>query len=147
MTTAAALEADLHRLIPLSAAMAVRVRCLTTETLALEAPLSSNHNHAGTAFAGSLYALASLAGWALLRETFHRAGLSPQLVLGHGEMRYRRPVSTDLSVLAHLPAAEQAPLVDRLRRGRRVRCRLEIADPDSEATIFVGRFHAMPRTL
>lgn len=144
MTDRARLQEELHRLIPLSAAMGVRVLELSEETLVLDAPLAANHNHAGTAFAGSLYALASLAGWALLRTVFHRAGLAPQLVLGHGEMRYLRPVSDDLTAAARLSTREQAPLVQRLRDGRRARCALEIAGPDNGAAVFLGRFYATP---
>lgn len=144
MTDRARLQDDLHRLIPLSAAMGVRVVELSEHTLILDAPLAANHNHAGTAFAGSLYALASLAGWALLRTVFHRAGLAPQLVLGRGEMRYLRPVSHDLVATARLPADEQTPLVQRLRAGRRARCGLEIAGPDDGAAVFLGRFYATP---
>ena len=146
MNDAAALEADLHRLIPLSAAMAVGVGHFDAETLVLTAPLEANRNHTGTGFAGSLYALASLAGWALLRGVFQRAGLEPALVLGEGRMRYLRPVGDDLMATASLEMAEQNALVQRLRQGRRVRGELVIPVPDMETAVYNGRFYATPAT-
>ncbi|RYD25022.1 MAG: hypothetical protein EOP86_27860, partial [Verrucomicrobiaceae bacterium] len=56
----------LHRQIPLSRAMGARVETYDGETLVLTAPAELNHNHLGTAFGGSLSALATLAGYGLL---------------------------------------------------------------------------------
>src|SRR5690606_33240492 len=57
-------EAFLHAKIPLARAMGVRVERCDSEGLVLTAPLEPNHNHLGTAFGGSLAALATLAGYA-----------------------------------------------------------------------------------
>jgi len=71
-------ERFLHEQIPLTRAMGVRVRSWDGEKLWLSAPLEPNHNHLGTAFGGSLSALATLAGYSLLwlllgdREASHR---------------------------------------------------------------------------
>lgn len=144
MNEATALEAELHRLIPLSAAMEVAVRRLDAETLVLVAPLRANHNHTGTGFAGSLYALASLAGWALLRQVFQRAGLAPALVLGEGRMRYLRPVEGDLKATASLDRTAQEGFIERIREGRRARGELVIPVPDEATAVYTGRFYATP---
>lgn len=146
MIDPSALEAELHQLIPLSAAMGVRVSHADAENLVLVAPLHLNHNHTGTGFAGSLYALASLAGWALLREVFRQAGLTPALVLGEGRMRYLRPVRVDPVATASLSAGEQQAFIERLRHGKRVRSELVIPVPDRDTAVYTGRFYATPRS-
>ena len=144
MNEAKRLESDLHELIPISRAMAIRVERLTEDTLVLAAPLAANHNHAGTGFAGSLYAIASLAGWALLRTVFERRSLSPELVLGEGTMRYLRPATGDLAATARLPADEQSALIERVAAGQRARTELEIPVPDTGTAVYRGRFFARP---
>lgn len=59
-------EAFLHTKIPITQAMGVRVEVFDENHLVLTAPLDLNHNHLGTAFGGSLAAVATLAGYAFL---------------------------------------------------------------------------------
>ena len=59
-------EAFFYEQIPLTRAMGVRVESYDGQQLVLTAPLALNHNHLGTAFGGSLSALATLAGYGLL---------------------------------------------------------------------------------
>ncbi len=56
------IESYLHREIPITAAMGIRVESYNEKELVLTAPLEPNHNHLGTAFGGSLSAIATLAG-------------------------------------------------------------------------------------
>ena len=46
--------------------MKVRVASWDEERLVLTAPLAPNHNHLNTAFGGSLSAMATLAGYAMI---------------------------------------------------------------------------------
>ena len=52
----------LHEEIPLTKAMGVEVNSYDGHCLVLSAPLDPNTNHKDTAFGGSLYSLAVLAG-------------------------------------------------------------------------------------
>lgn len=140
------LQDTLHSLIPLSRAMGIEVAALEPERLQLRAPLSLNHNHAGSGFAGSLYSLASLTGWALLRHLVEAQQLSAELVLGEAKIRYRRPLVEDLMASARLPLAEQQALLAKLREGRHARLELSVAlgdeyDPDAS---FRGQYFARP---
>ena len=60
---AAALEKRILTDIPLARHIGVRVVEFDGSSLALGAPLAANSNHKGTAFGGSLFSLAVLAGW------------------------------------------------------------------------------------
>ncbi len=84
---AARLEAYLHEQIPLSKAMQVRV-LEAGPRLRLAADLKPNLNHKKTAFGGSLYALAVLAGWSSVRLHMEAAGLEGEIVIGKSQCRY-----------------------------------------------------------
>src|SRR5581483_6434170 len=60
------IEQYLHRHIPLSAAMGVRVRAASPERVELAAPLAPNINHHETLFGGSGAAIATLSAWTLV---------------------------------------------------------------------------------
>lgn len=142
----ARLQETLRTLIPLGKAMQVQVAHLDEVTLRLTAPLEANHNHAGTAFAGSLYSLASLAGWGILRQLLDDKGVAAELLLGKAEMRYTRPVVTDLAATVRIPLTDQAHLVDQLHAGKKVRLRLSVFIPDEidpDATL-MGTYFAAP---
>ena len=83
-------EAFLHAKIPLARAMGVRVERCDSEALVLTAPLEPNHNHLGTAFGGSLAALATLAGYAFLWRELRDP--DAHIVIRRSELDYRHPV-------------------------------------------------------
>mgnify|MGYP001260784157 FL=1 len=143
------LTTELHRLIPLTAAMQVEVVDLRPESLILQAPLDANRNHAGNAFAGSLYALASIAGWALLYQLTQRESVPAELVLADGRIRYRRPVRKTLFAQVLLPSDEQQRFLASLIGGHRTRLRLDVGVPDLEqpAALFQGLYVAVPAAL
>lgn len=145
-TPANKLESLLHELIPISRAMGIRVAHLDADSLCLEAPLALNHNHAGSGFAGSLYSLASLTGWAFLRQLVDREGVAAELLLAEANVRYRRPVTADLRAWVRVDAAEQARLLEALRAGRKARLPLEIVlpEPADPAVTFAGSYFARP---
>lgn len=144
--SAAELQALLHRQVPISAAMGITVESLAPDRLVLQAPLSLNHNHCDQGFAGSIYALASLSGWAMLRYLTAREGVEALLLLGEGRIRYHRPLNEDLRVEVVLPPAQQQAAIARLRAGSNVRLPLELAIPPGPepAAVFSGTYFAKP---
>src|SRR5829696_2656815 len=60
------LEATLHRQIPLTRAMQLRVQDFDGHELRIAAPLGPNVNQHTTAFGGSLAAATTLAGWGMV---------------------------------------------------------------------------------
>lgn len=97
----AELESYLHDKIPLARAMGVRVGAGEPGTLVLTAPLEPNHNHLGTAFGGSLSAVATLAAYALLWvELGDRTG---HIVVHRSEIVYHRAVRGEIRAICRRP--------------------------------------------
>lgn len=97
-------EAFLHAQIPITRAMGVRVEAADAEKLVLKAPLTLNHNHLGTAFGGSLAAVATLAGYAFLWLELQDRGA--HVVIAESHLSYRRPVKSDIRAVCRRPEAE-----------------------------------------
>ena len=154
MKTAAEFEAYLHQHVPLSRAMAVSVREYDGQSLQLAAPLAPNHNDKGTAFAGSISGLASLAGWGLMMLWSDRLGPC-QAAIARAEIRYSRPLRGDFSARAYLPATDVLDtfLVDFAERGRgKLPVRIEVGDAQGagvvqEAVYAVWRLPVDPATI
>ncbi|MFV8833907.1 YiiD C-terminal domain-containing protein [Aquisalimonas sp.] len=142
--TAEELQALLHDQIPISAAMGIRVVSLDPQAIMLTAPLAANHNHANTQFAGSQHALASLAGWALLRVWAETAQWEAELVLGKAEIRYLRPAAGDMAVQAQLTDGQLQELdAARLDNGTaRLQLGMEIRTEDGVCARFEGQYVA-----
>ncbi|MCW1887238.1 thioesterase domain-containing protein [Luteolibacter flavescens] len=97
----AEIEAFLHEKIPLARAMGVRVESSDAETFILTAPLEPNHNHLGTAFGGSLAALATLTGYACLWHSLDDR--DAHVVIRRSELDYRHPVTGTLRAICRRP--------------------------------------------
>ncbi|BCU79829.1 YiiD C-terminal domain-containing protein [Luteolibacter sp. LG18] len=97
-------ERFLHDRIPLSKAMGVRLESYDASGLTLTAPLEANHNHLGTAFGGSLAAVATLAGYALLwLELDDR---DSHIVIRASRISYKHPVASELRATCLHPGPE-----------------------------------------
>ena len=84
------IEEFLRAQIALAQAMDARVVSVQEDRFVLEAPMSANFNHLGTAFGGSIAAMAMLAAYGLL---WSRLGDSKaHIVIKEGRIRYRRPI-------------------------------------------------------
>jgi thioesterase domain-containing protein len=96
MDTATALERKIRQAIPLSDAMQFSIRNLSLDSIKVAAPLEPNINIHGTGFAGSIYSLGVLTGWALCTHILDELDIKAELVVASAEIRYRAPVSGDL---------------------------------------------------
>lgn len=88
----ASVRAYLHEHIPLSQAMAVDVLVAEPRLVKLSAPLEPNINHRGTAFGGSVAALATLAGWSLLHVSLTALKIDARLVIMRSAIDYDAPI-------------------------------------------------------
>ena len=121
----AATERFLHEQIPLTRAMGVKVESHDAAGLVLGAPLEANHNHLGTAFGGSLAALATLAGYALL--WLELGNRDAHLVIRRSELDYRHPVTGPLRAICRRPPeAELAAFRATFAKAGKARIRLGV---------------------
>jgi thioesterase domain-containing protein len=138
------IEQYLHRHIPLSAAMQVRVIEWTKQHLVLKAPLEPNRNHLGTAFGGSLNAIATLTGYSAVWMALDDS--DAHVVIRDSTIAFRRPVRGDIRAVCPLPdqAALEAFRSDFNRKGKaRLSLQVFIDHEGERAVEFSGTFVAV----
>jgi thioesterase domain-containing protein len=95
-------EQYLHRNIPLSAAMGVRVKIATPRRVELAAPFAPNVNHQSTVFGGSASALAMLSAWALVHLGLRSEGIEATTVIQRNAMSYEAPMQGEFTAVCKL---------------------------------------------
>ena len=114
----------------------------------LRAPLSPNANFKGTAFAGSLYSVAVLTGWAWVTRYLAARDVPADTVIQESSVQFLAPVQGELRASAAAPSSEQ---IDKFRRmlqraGRgRIGLRVDIHNDRTLAMLFEGVFAAAMR--
>ena len=140
------LEAVLHHEIPLSRQMGLTVHQYDGAWLALRAPLAPNINHKATAFAGSLNAVMTLAGWGTAWLVLREHSLHGTIVIQESATRYLLPVGHDFTATCRVPAADETErfLAGLRRRGKaRLALKVEILDGDGRVAVaFTGMYVA-----
>src|SRR5215831_17942615 len=137
------LQETLAREIPITRNLGITVESYNDEGLTLKAPLRQNINHKSTAFAGSLNALLTLAGWGLLWLLLKERDMHAQIVIQESMSSYLRPVTRDFSARCHKPDPTHiARLETVLRKKGKARLELqsEIREGDIVAVTFKGRY-------
>lgn len=149
MTELTAIEALLHREIPLSREMGAHVLVASRDLARIEAPLTPNINYSGTGFGGSLYSAAVLACWLLVRTTIEAEGLEMEtLVIQSGAMEYLTPVTSGFEGEARWPSDEaRMRFLDGLKRRRIFRTEIagQVTCEGAVCATLVGRFVARIR--
>lgn len=140
------LQAVLHHEIPLSRQMGLAVHQYNGVCLALRAPLAPNINHKATAFAGSLNAVMTLAGWGTVWLLLVERGLHGTIVIQESSTRYLLPVGHDFTATCRVPQADETErfLAGLRRRGKaRLALKVEILDGDGRVAVaFTGMYVA-----
>ena len=128
--------------------MGVIVESADDAGVILRAPLAPNSNHKGSAFGGSLFALAVLAGWAWASRYLAARELSADAVIQESSMRFLAPVHGDLRASVAVPCAAEIDKFYRMlvRAGRgRIRLHVELHHKEILAAAFDGLFAAATR--
>lgn len=92
----------------------------------LKVSLAKNKNHKGTAFGGSLYAVAVLASYAMVLTGLKARNLNTEdIVIAKGEITYLRPVEGDFEVVCGFDSlALEAEFYETLKVQGRVKAAL-----------------------
>ncbi|MDH3207068.1 MAG: thioesterase domain-containing protein [Gemmatimonadota bacterium] len=144
--TRAEVEAYLMEHIPLSAGMAISVIDAGPDGVTIEAPLAPNVNHRGTAFGGSVAALAILAGWTLVHLRLRAEGLIAHTVIQSSSVRYDAPIHGGFRAMTEplQPAAWEKFVRTVTRRGKgRVHVSVQVLAEGCVAATFTGAYVAI----
>ena len=126
----------IHESIPLSEAMHFKIEVLADQSITVVAPLTPNINVHGTGFAGSLYSLAALSAWALTTHLVNEAGLNADVVMASAEIRYRRPIQSDIRCQCDCLPAVSSTFIQHLKRKGRARLSLMVELGDTADVVF-----------
>ena len=121
----ASLQAYLTARIAPARALGVRVE--SVDPVTLSAPLDANLNDKGTGFAGSLFSVAALAGWALVTRWCAAEPIDAEVMLQSSRARFLAPARAEFRAIAHELAAHQRDKLARsLVRGGRGRAEVKV---------------------
>lgn len=129
--------------IPLTAAMGVEVHVERPERVVLAAPLAPNVNHQGTAFGGSVAALATLAAWSLVRVRLGEANRTANVVIQRSSMEYCAAIDGELTAVCEFgdDSLWQKTIEQLDRRGRaRLELHSRLEQAGEAAARFAGTF-------
>ena len=101
------LQQYLLKRIPISKGLGISITEASLEEIRITAPLAPNLNHHGTAFGGSVSAVAILAGWTLVYARLEAERQFPAVVIQHNEIRYVTPIDGAFAARARLARPEK----------------------------------------
>ena len=127
MTSADELTRKIHDAIPLSDSMQFSIDHLDLDGIRVSAPLSPNINIHGTGFAGSLYSIAVLTGWALCTHIIDESGIDAELVVARAEIAYHAPVESDIECRCQASVEQRDEFLQFIRERGKGRLVLDIA--------------------
>jgi thioesterase domain-containing protein len=138
------LQGVLEREIPMCTQMGITVHEGGPEGLVMRLPLAPNRNHQQTAFAGSLNAVCTIAGWGtmfLLMKELDRVG---NVVIRRSAIKYQEPVtSADIFARCHpvSPGARQyfLEMLDDKKQAK-LDLAVEIAGALGPSVVFSGSY-------
>jgi thioesterase domain-containing protein len=140
------LQRYLFQQIPVSRALVVLVQEASLNEILITAPLAPNVNHHGTAFGGSVSAVAILSGWSLVYVRLEAEDQSPTVVIQHNETRYLKPIEGKFAARARLTHPEKWPhfLQSLSRHGKaRTIVKVEIEAAGGISALFRGTYVAL----
>lgn len=133
--------------VPLSQHMKLKVEALSPAVV-IAAPLAPNQNNKGTAFAGSLHAALSLAGWIVTQNWADPEIQKHDVVLFKSEIRFASPVTGDFKVRSEMEPGTDLIKVRNLldKKGRaRVNVLGTIIEGLEEKCHFQGSYVILPK--
>jgi thioesterase domain-containing protein len=142
------LQATLQREIPMCTQMGIRVHDGGAGGLVMRLPLGPNRNHQQTAFAGSLNALCTIAGWGSVYLLLRELGRGGSIVIRRSTIKYQEPVTSSEIYARCLPVTPEAKqyFLEMLDDKGQAKLDLvvEVAGADGPAVVFTGSYVVLP---
>lgn len=146
MVAAEALQQKIRDAIPLSDAMQFGIDSLGLEAIEVSAPLPPNVNIHGTGFAGSIYSVAVLTGWALCTHILDEMKVDAELVVAKAEIRYRAPVTGDLRCKSGVETNDRESFLRDIHERGKGKLQLNIEVGDLPSAVLQATFCAIARS-
>jgi thioesterase domain-containing protein len=132
--------------IPMSEAMQFSIEELSSRSILVHAPLAPNVNVHGTGFAGSIYSIAVLAGWALSTHIMNVLAMDGDLVVSKAEIKYRAPVTGRIECRAVASEGECQHFQDDFNQFGKAKLSLTIEIGDAPHAVLSGTFYAVAKS-
>ena len=113
---------------------------LNDDSIHVHAPLAPNVNIHGTGFAGSIYSLAVLTGWAMVSYIMELHGIEGDLVVGKAEIKYRLPVTGDIDCRCLVNKMERQVFIDRFKQHRKSKLELSVIVGENNNAVLTGGY-------
>lgn len=135
------LEQRIRTGIPITGHMDFRVLELTDNRIRVSGGGTENINVHGTAFAGSLYCICTLALWGLVNS---RLPDNASLVMAKAGIHYQKPVVGDIVSVCEVSASEMNNFLDAVNnKGKgRLQATVRVMSNDQQAVEFNGTVYA-----
>ncbi len=137
------MEQKIRNTIPLSEFMGFSIVNLQVDLIETYAPFDVNLNIHGTGFAGSIYSLGVLTGWALCSYNMHILGMDGDLVVGDAQIRYRSAITDDIECFSSISQSELAVFNNEfIEKGKSKLC-LDIVIGSAKNAILSASYYAV----
>lgn len=123
--------------IPLARAAGIQISLDPCGQIQAHAPLAGNDNPHGSAFGGSLYITALVAGYGQTWLMLDTAGIDATVVVRHAEVDYSRPLHSDIVArVKPVSAHARARFLGATKRRGRGRVALTVTIADDKIRVF-----------
>ena len=97
----------------------------------------------GTGFAGSIYSIAVLSGWALCTHIMDVCGMQGDLVVASAEIKYRAPVTGEIVCRGKVSEAHMREFCDKFEQRGKGRLALTIEVGEAPEAVLEGVYYAV----
>ena len=137
------LQEKIRNSIPLCEMMQFEIEEISSRSITVHAPLKPNINIHGTGFAGSLYSVGVLTGWALADHIMSLSDMKGMLVVAGAEIKYRTPVTQDIQCSTTVSDSACRAFVDDYKANGKGRLQLSIHIGTSKNALLLADFMAI----
>ncbi|MCU4675857.1 bifunctional GNAT family N-acetyltransferase/thioesterase [Catenovulum sp. 2E275] len=138
------LQETWHNLIPITQQMGIKIFQYTGAFLEVRAVLNANINMHQTMFAGSVYSMATLAGWGMVHLLMRENTLHGDIVLGKGEIKYNKPITKLPRAIVSINSVEGELSVLANNKKANLKLTVEIFDQFNKVGEFYGHYFILP---
>lgn len=125
----------LHKSIPLTKDMGLKLIEFNQTTLKLTAPLSNNINDKGSVFGGSSSALMIIAAWSLIKLNCDDYDIDADIVIHKNETIWKKPLYSDLVLEAVFEEEYDFKQISKIvdnKRHKKIMCNISLKDKDGD---------------